>query len=164
MIALVYDLSIVSDPEALGTTLGIGILVSGVPPRYPFLSLPPAGYAVVRETWAGVDFLPGPVTPAEIAALPDPGENPAVAVREAVAALREAVRSDAGVVDPAQVSAALGRLDAIIATGTVPALPASPTNADVVAQVRLLTTAMNVAADAIRDEARILRAVMRLLT
>ena len=75
MLMLVYDPAIVTDPETLAASLGTGALVRGVPQRYSF-TLPAAGYAVVRETWAGTDILPGPVTAAEVLALPDPGPNP----------------------------------------------------------------------------------------
>lgn len=79
MIALVYDPKKVADPEALAEILGIGQLISGIPPRLVGLALPAAGYAVVRETWAGRDVLAGPVTRTQIDALPDPGDDPAVA-------------------------------------------------------------------------------------
>ncbi len=162
MIALIYDPARV-DPDALG--LPVNAYVRGVPARYTF-TLPEAGYVVVRETWAGVDVLPGPVTPDDITALPDPGEDPVAISARTLADLKEAVRSgDTGtVIDPAVVRAAIGRLDAIIASGSVPDLPASPTNADVVAQVRTLTTAVNLIADATRDLARFDRAVIRLLS
>ncbi|HSW41798.1 MAG TPA: hypothetical protein VLM76_04755 [Patescibacteria group bacterium] len=83
---LVYDPQIVTDPASLGQSLGIGVLVAGIPPAYAGrYDFPPAGYLVARETWAGLDVLPGPVTPEAIAALPDPGPDPAVdaAVKQA---------------------------------------------------------------------------------
>lgn len=165
MIALVFDPAAIADPAELAAQLGVGTLVEGVPPRYADrLTLPAAGYVVVRETWAGTDVIPGPTTAAAIAALPDPGPDPVAAARAAHDALRVTLAGDTAVVDPAVVAGALARLDAIIATGSLPALPASPTNADVVAQVRALTTALNLAADAIRDLSRIERGIIRLMT
>lgn len=161
MIALVYDPALVSDPEALAADLGVGCLIAGAPPRYA-LTLPEAGYAVVRETWAGIDVLPGPVTPEQLATLPDPGPDPTLVEVERREAVRAAMREEV-TIDPDLIRQAIGRLDDIIATGSLPALPDSPTTAEVVAQVRRLTTAVNREADAIRDLARVLRAALRLL-
>ncbi len=88
MISLVYDPSLVLDPDALGGSLGAVALVAGVPPTLADrITLPDAGYVVVRETWAGLDVLPGPVTRDQIDALPDPGPDPqaAAAVVQAAA-------------------------------------------------------------------------------
>jgi hypothetical protein len=87
------------------------------------------------------------------------------AVVDALAALRDAIHAadDAVGIDPTLVTTALSHLDAIIDSGTLPDLPASPTNAAVVAQVRALTVAVNRLADATRDLARFDRAVIRLL-
>ena len=164
MLNLIYDPAKVADPEGLAASLGIGSIIEGVPPAFAGLNLGGEGYAVVRETWQGIDVLTGPVSPQQIAALPDPGPDPAVAARKSLRAIRDAIGSDISPVDPAVVQTALGRLDAIIATGSVDPLPANPTNADVVAQVRTLTTAVNLEADAIRDLARIIRAMLRLLS
>jgi hypothetical protein len=86
MLALVYDRAIVADPAALGATLGIGMLIEGIPSSHAGLELPAAGYVVVRETWAGLDVLPGPVTRNDVAALPDPGPDPQAAAAELQAA------------------------------------------------------------------------------
>lgn len=94
----------------------------------------------------------------------DPAKVADRAAADAQATLRAAVAVEAGAVDPATVSAALARLDAIIGAGSVPPLSGSPTNADVVAQVRTLTSAANQIIDAVKDLARIERAVIRLLT
>ena len=56
------------------------------PGPLPSYAFPPAGYVVVSETWAGLDVVPGPVTLAGIAALPDPGPNPALVAAELQAA------------------------------------------------------------------------------
>src|SRR3972149_4149647 len=82
MLALVYDGAIVADPVSLAATLGIGMLIGGSPPSHAGLELPAAGYVVVRETWAGLDVLSGPVTRDDIAALPDPGPDPQAAAAE----------------------------------------------------------------------------------
>jgi len=80
MTALLYDPDTIEEPEALAASLGIGELVAGVPPRLAgLITLPAAGYAVVRETWTGRDVLPGPVTRTQVDALPDPGDDPAIA-------------------------------------------------------------------------------------
>ena len=86
MLVLVYDRAIVGDPVALGATLGIGALIEGIPPSHAGLKLPPAGYVVVRETWAGLDVLPGPVTRDDVDALPDPGPDPQAAAADLQAA------------------------------------------------------------------------------
>ena len=86
MLALVYDRAIVADPVALGASLGIGALIEGIPPSHAGLKLPAAGYVVVRETWAGLDVLPGPVTRDDVDALPDPGPDPQAAAADLQAA------------------------------------------------------------------------------
>ena len=87
MIALVYDPTRVADPDALGALLGAAALVTGVPPTLAdHITLPDAGYVVVRETWAGLDVLPGPVIRADVDALPDPGPDPQAAAAELQAA------------------------------------------------------------------------------
>lgn len=87
MLALVYDPERVADPGALTGQLGLSILVVGVPPVYANrVTLPEAGYVVVRETWAGLDVLPGPVTRDQIDELPDPGPDPRAAAAELEAA------------------------------------------------------------------------------
>jgi len=79
MLALVYDPAKVADPAAIATPLGIGVFIAGVPTRYAGYVLPPEGWVVMRETWAGVDVLAPPVTLAQVQALPDPGPDPAIA-------------------------------------------------------------------------------------
>jgi hypothetical protein len=79
MSVLVYDPERVSDPEALGVSLGIGVLIAGIPSAYVnAYTFPEAGYLVARETWKGLDVLLGPVTLEQIAALPDPGPDPSI--------------------------------------------------------------------------------------
>jgi hypothetical protein len=124
MIALVYNPTTITDPEALASSLGIGALVAGIPPAYTDrYSFPDAGYFVVRETWAGLDVLPGPVTVEQIAALPDPGPNPAIAVAEQ----RAAETSVLGIlsttpIDMTALTANLAYLSAFLGNATVVSL------------------------------------------
>jgi len=57
MLTFVYDPAIVTNPQAVAGPLGIGVLIAGVPERYTGYVLPPAGWVVLRETWAGPDVL-----------------------------------------------------------------------------------------------------------
>lgn len=125
MIALVYDPAKVTDPEALGQSLGIGMLIAGIPPAYAYLcEFPPAGYFVGRETWAGLDVLPGPVTPEQIAALPDPGPDPQIAevqARAQATSLLDILRAQP--IDLPSLEANLGYLAAYLGDARVQSLP-----------------------------------------
>src|ERR1700690_3753201 len=84
MILLYRDL----DPAPIVTALGlhgsIDLDLFGPPSGWP-TDLAPGHYAVVRDTWKGLDVLPGPVTKAQVDALPDPGPDPAQAAVQAQA-------------------------------------------------------------------------------
>ena len=79
-LSLVYDPTVVADPRSIADTLNMGL---GTPPGTvavatlanapggwsAAISLPAAGYVVVRERWNGLDILPGPVAAADVLAL-----------------------------------------------------------------------------------------------
>lgn len=157
MIALVYDKDTINDPDALGASLGIGTLVDGVPERYAGrVTIPAAGYVVVRETWAGLDILPGPVTRAQIDALPDPGTDPSVVEQEVRAAQSDVLSVIASTpIDTAALRTNLDYLAAFVTNPSVQAVPEdvnrlnslistmsayvvnpSPTNAESVAAIK----------------------------
>jgi hypothetical protein len=162
---LVYDPAVVTDHDALATSLGNGFtdVIAKTPGVLEEVTLPAAGYSVIVNTWQGWTAHPGPLTPTDVSGYTEP-VNPTETARIAKEAVRSAISASGVTVDAATVTAALARLDAIIATGSVAALGASPTNADVVAQVRTLTSAINIAADAIRDLARIEKGIIHFLT
>lgn len=162
----VYDPEIVTDPDAIVALLDADFaqVIAKENGVLADVELPVDGYAVIANSWQGYTVYPGPLTHDDITAIPDPGPDPDVTRAEAITALRRAMREQSQDIDPAVVSAAIARLNDIIATGSVPALPASPTNADVVQQVRTLTTAVNLIADAVRDLARIEKGVINYLS
>lgn len=122
---LLYRSSIV-EPDTIIVTLrldgSIDLDQFGPPAGWP-TDVPPAGYLVARETWKGLDILPGPVTRAQIEALPDPGPDPGVtaAHRQAeVHGILDALRTTP--IDPVALDANL----ALAAAGLdLPDLPAS---------------------------------------
>ena len=122
---LLYRSSIV-EPDTIIVTLrldgSIDLDQFGPPAGWP-TDVPPAGYLVARETWKGLDILPGPVTRAQIEALPDPGPDPGVtaAHRQAeVQGILDMLRTTP--IDPAALDANL----ALAAAGlAIPDLPAS---------------------------------------
>lgn len=161
----VYDPEVVTDPNSIVALLDADFIViakeGGV---LADVEIPAAGYVVIANSWQGHTVYPGPLTHDDIVAIPDPGIDPDITRAEVIAAVRRAVREQTQDIDPADVTAAVARLEEIIATGSVQALPSSPTNADVVQQVRTLTTAVNLIADAVRDLARIEKGVINYLT
>ena len=140
MLALVYDPAIVADPAALGATLGIGALIDGIPPSHAGLELPAAGYVVVRETWAGLDVLPGPVTRDDVDALPDRGPDPQAAAAELQAGVGRVLRIlQSSPINPAALEANLTLL------ATARAIP-DPPAADIAALASFLPLAAPTAA------------------
>ncbi|HET6497801.1 MAG TPA: hypothetical protein VFH17_01925 [Coriobacteriia bacterium] len=123
MLTLVYDPATISDPAALGATLGVGVLIAGIPSAYvDRYAFPAAGYLVARETWAGLDVLPGPVTRDQIDALPDPGPDPGVAAAALQAATGGVLRIlQTTPIDPAALDANLTLLAAARAIPNPPA-------------------------------------------
>jgi hypothetical protein len=124
VISLVYDPDRVADAIALASALSAPVVVRGVPPRLSgVVSFPDAGYVVVRETWAGLDVLPGPVTREQIDALPDPGPDPQVAVAELEAAAGRVLRIlQTTPIDPAALDA---NLTVLAAARGIPDPPAA---------------------------------------
>lgn len=122
-LVLVADPARVADPAATAADLGIGVICAGVPPGLEGrVTLPPAGWAVIRETWAGLDVVPGPASRAEIDALPDPGPDPAAAARatqEAAGAVLRILSTTP--IDPVALDANLARLAAARAIPDPPA-------------------------------------------
>ena len=144
------------DPEPIIAALGLSGAIDldrfGPPAGWP-TKLPAAGYSVVRQTWAGIDVLRGPVTPAQIAALPDPGPDPGVATaakRTATQTILEILQTTP--IDPVALTANLATCAAalaipnpppadITALGTYLALP-SPTAAQTAAAAKSLIRAL----------------------
>lgn len=154
MIALVYDPDRLARPEAIAAVLGIGSLVAGIPPRLAgVLALAGADYAVVRETWAGIDVLLAPVTRDQIDALPDPGQDPAVAATELEAAAGRVLRVlQSTPIDPVELDANLALLAA------ARAIP-DPSSADIAA----LATYLPVSSPTLAQTAAATKALIRVL-
>ena len=153
MLALVYDRAIVGDPVALGATLGIGALIEGIPPSHAGLKLPPAGYVVVRETWAGLDVLPGPVTRDDVDALPDPGPDPRAAAADLQAAAGGVLRIlQTSPINPAALDA---NLTLLAAARGIPDPPA--------ADIAALATFLLLAAPTAGQTAAATKALIRVL-
>lgn len=154
MIALVYDPTLVADPASLGASLGIGSLVAGVPPRLEgIVTLTEAGYVVVRETWVGLDVLPGPVTRQDIDALPDPGPDPQVAAAELRAAAGGVLRIlQTTPIDPVALDA---NLTLLAAARAIPDPPA--------ADIAALTTFLPLTSPTLVQTAAATKALIRVL-
>lgn len=163
---LVYDPEVVQNPDELVESLGGNFsgVIAKVPGTVEEVSLPSAGYAVVTNSWEGFTVYPGPLTSGQVESLPDPGPSPMEQMLQARAQLKAALESQEITIDPAVISTALSKLDDIINSGSVPVLGASPTNADVIQQVRTLTTATNLLIDACQTLARIDKGIIKLLT
>ena len=125
MIALVYDPAVVTTPADLAESLGVGVQIADIPPAYAGRVLfPDAGYLVVRETWAGLDILPGPVTPDDIAALPDPGPDPGIAAAEAQARQRSILSAlQSSPINVSELEANLDYLAAFVGNSAVAGVP-----------------------------------------
>ena len=152
MLAFIYDPTRIANPDALGASLGVAVLVAGVPPSLA-VTLPEAGYVVARQTWAGLDVLPGPVTPAQIAALPDPGPDPAIVAAQKqteAQGILDTLRTTP--IDPVALDANL----ALTAAGL--AIP-DPPAADVAALAAFLTLPSPTAAQAIAAVQALIRAL-----
>ena len=144
------------DPEPIIAALGLRGAIDldrfGPPAGWP-TKLPASGYVVVRATWAGIDVLPGPVTPAQIAALPDPGPDPTIAAgakQTETQTILEILQTTP--IDPVALAANLATCAAalaipdpapadITALGTYLALP-SPTAAQTAAATKSLIRAL----------------------
>jgi hypothetical protein len=75
-LTLVVDPALPSDTVAqLAKSLDVPLIVRGIPPRWASRVTLQNGYAVVRETSAGLDVLPG-AQPRDVAALPNPALLP----------------------------------------------------------------------------------------
>jgi hypothetical protein len=143
-----------ANPEALGASLGLGALVAGIPPAYAHAyAFPVAGYLVARETWKGLDVLPGPVTPAQIAALPDPGPDPQVAAAELQAAAGGVLRIlQTTPIDPVALEA---NVTLLAAARAIPDPPA--------ADIAALATFLPLAAPTAAQTAAASKALIRVL-
>lgn len=135
---------------ALGLSGAIDLDRFGPPAGWP-TDLPASGYFVVRTTWKGIDVLPGPVTPAQIAALPDPGPDPSIAAATKQAATQTILEVlQTTPIDPVALTANLATCAAAIpdppaadltALGTFLALP-SPTVDQTAAAAKSLIRAL----------------------
>ncbi len=119
---LVYDPAVVTDPDALAASLGLGVLVAGIPPRYADTYAFPAATSWSARRGRASTCSPGPVTPAQIAALPDPGPDPQVAAAELHAAAGGVLRIlQTTPIDPVALEANLTLLAAARAIPDPPA-------------------------------------------
>ena len=161
----VYSPEVIADPTDTIESLGGGFdgVFAKVGGALLDIDLPEAGYAVIVNTWEGITVLPGPLTAGFQSSITDPGPSPEEQERRNRIEIFNTISASSSYIDPALIQEALAKLNDIINTGSVPLLGQSPTTADVIQQVRTLTTAANLLADAVRTLAKIDRGIIRFL-